>query len=198
MLPFEKKQTFMHPNTKFVLRVKQSTAPVVFSISQLAGWEGPISLVSDIKSGQEGFIPLDLVNKSDTFSLEPCNTAECSNLDLSFPIIKSLSLAALMDVEEGIFCSKNLETGVEQLDNFILGDSSLRDLGFISPIKVLKGIGSGYFLRSSSKVLVDSVSSVGSRRLLTTNNFSESEEGTELSVVSRALRAMDACIRVPL
>ena len=62
----------------------------------------------------------------------------------------------------------------------------------------MKGIGSGYFLRSSSKVLVDPVSSDGSRRLLTTNIFSESEEGTELSIVSGALRAVDAYFRVPL
>ena len=103
-----------------------------------------------------------------------------------------------MDLEEGSLLSKCLETGVEHLDNFILGDSSLRDLGFISPIKVLKGTGSGYFLRSSSKVLVDSVSSVESRRLLTTNFFSESEEGTEHSDVFGALRAVDARIRVSL
>ena len=62
----------------------------------------------------------------------------------------------------------------------------------------MKGTGSGYFLRSSSKVLVDPVSYVGSRRLLTTNIFSESEEGIELSVVFGALRAVDACFRVPL
>ena len=57
-----------------------------------------------------------------------------------------LSLASLVDVEEGTLLSKSLEAGVEHLDKFILGDSSLRDLGFISPIKVMKGIGSGYFL----------------------------------------------------
>ena len=87
---------------------------------------------------------------------------------------------------------------MELSDNYILGDSSLRDLGFISPIKVLKGTGSGYFLRSSSKVLVDSVSSIGSRILLTTINLSESEEGTKHSDVSGALRVVDARIRVSL
>ena len=85
-----------------------------------------------------------------------------------------MSLASLVDLEEGTLFSKRLEAGVEHLDNYILGDSSLRDLGFISPIKVSKDTGSGYFLRSSSKVLVDSVSYVGIRRLLTPTIFSES------------------------
>ena len=100
-----------------------------------------------------------------------------------------------MDVEEGTLLSKNLEVGVEHLDKFILGDERLRDLGFISPIKVLKGTSFGYFLRSSSKVLVDPVTSVGSRVLLTIDHF---EEGTEHSDVSRELRAVDVRIRVSL
>ena len=84
---------------------------------------------------------------------------------------------------------------MEILNNYILGDSSLRDLGFISPIKVLKGPGSGYFLRSSSKVLVDPGTSVGRRVPLTTEHF---EEGTGHSYVSGELRAVDACVRVSL
>ena len=87
--------------------------------------------------------------------------------------LKPLSLASLVDFEEGTLLSKYLEAGVEHLDKFILGDYSLKDLGFISPIKVFKGTGSGYFLRSSSKVLMDSVSSVGFRRLLTPTKFVE-------------------------
>ena len=151
----------MHLKTKFVWRVKQSIAPAISSNSQLPGREGPISLVSDTNSGWEGLIPLDLVNKSDTISPKPCYTTVSSDLDLNVPIIKSLSLAALMDVEEGIYRNKNLETGVEQLDNFIMGDSSLRELVFISPIKALKGPGSGYFLRSSSKGCFAHIISVG-------------------------------------
>ena len=45
---------------------------------------------------------------------------------------------------------------------------------------------------------MDSVSSVGIRRLLTTTNSSESEEGTEHSDVSGALRVVDARFRVSL
>ena len=77
------------------------------------------------------------------------------------------------------------------------GDSSLRDLGFISPIKVVTSTGSGYFLRSSSKVLMDSTSSVG-KRLLTSTKFVELVRGIELTDVSGALREVDARIRVSL
>ena len=45
---------------------------------------------------------------------------------------------------------------------------------------------------------MDSVSSVGIRRLLTPTNFSESVEDTEHSDVSVALREVDARIRVSL
>ena len=124
-----------------------------------------------------------------------CKKAEISNQESSDPIIKPLSLASLVDLEEGSLLSKCLETRVEHLDNFILGESNLRDLGFISPIKVLKGIGSRYFLRSSSKVLVDTTTSVGSRVLLTQEQF---EEGKVQSIVSGALRAVDACDRFTL
>ena len=118
---------------------------VVSSCLHLPSQEGPSSLVSDTNSGWEGLIPLDLVNKYATISPMPCNIVDSSDLDPSVPI-KSLSLAALMDVEEGIYRSINLEIGEDQLDKFILGDSSLRDLGFISPIKPSKGSGSTYFL----------------------------------------------------
>ena len=80
---------------------------------------------------------------------------------------------------------------MEHLDKFNLVDYNLRDLGFIYPIKVLKGNGSGYFLRSCSKVLLDPVSLMGSRGLTT----KLSEEG---STHSRALRVVDALFRVSL
>ena len=133
----------MLPKTK-VWRVKQSV-PVVSSCFHSPGWEDPRSLVSDTNYGWEGLNPLDLAINSDTISPIPCNIYDSVDLEPSVSI-KSLSLSALMDVEEGIYRSINLETGVDLLDKFISGDSSLRDLGFISPINPLKGSGSGYFL----------------------------------------------------
>ena len=102
-----------------------------------------------------------------------------------------------MDLEDGTLLSKSLEAGVEHMDNFILGDSSHRELGFISPIKVLKATGSGYFLRSSSKFLMNMVSS-GLKGLSTSINLNESELGTKQSDVIGALRAMDAHCKVTL
>ena len=112
--------------------------------------------------------------------------------------LKPLRLASLVDFEEGTILSKFMEAGVEHLDNFTLGDSSLKDLGFISPIKVFKGPCSGYFLRCSSKVLMDSVSSVGFRRLLTPTKLVESVKGTDHSEVFGALREVDAHCKVTL
>ena len=132
---------------------------------------------------------------SENITPELCNIVEINDQEICDLILKPLSLASLVGLEEGSLLSKSLKAGVEHLENYILGDSSLKDLGFISPIKVLKGTSSGYFLRSSSKVLVDPVTSVGSRVLLTTNHF---EESTEHSDVSGALRAVDARIRVSL
>ena len=79
----------------------------------------------------------------ETNSPEICKIFETNDQEIYDSILKPLSLASLVDLEEGTLLSKILEAGVEHLDNFILGDSSLRDLGFISPIKVLKGTGSG-------------------------------------------------------
>ena len=45
------------------------------------------------------------------------------------------------------------------MDKIYMDESRLGDLGFISPIKAVKDTGSGYFLRSSSKVLKDMESS---------------------------------------
>ena len=85
---------------------------------------------------------------------------ELISQDLCEKTLKPLSLASMVDFEEGSFLRKSSDAGVDHLDKFNLGESSLGDLGFISPIKVFKDTGSGYFLRSSSKVLKDSISSV--------------------------------------
>ena len=81
---------------------------------------------------------------------------------------------------------------MEHLDKFTVEDSRLKELGFISPVKVFKGPSSGYFLISSSKVLMDSVSFVGFRRLLTPTKFVESVKGIDHSDVIGALREVDA------
>ena len=87
---------------------------------------------------------------------------------------------------------------MEHLDTFILGDSSIRDLGFISPIKVSKDTGSGYFLRSSSKVLLDSVSAIGFKRYLTPTKLVEFVKGFDHSDDVGALREVGAHCRVSL
>ena len=79
--------------------------------------------------------------------------------------------------------------------NFTVDESSLKELGFISPIKVFKGTGSGYFLRSSSKVLMDSVSSIGAGRLLSSAKFDESMEGIDRSDVFGELREVDSHLK---
>ena len=167
---------FNDPKSKFVWQIKKSKAPVDLALSHLANREGN----SPLKTG----ICVE--------TLEP--NAEV----ISDSTLKPLSLDFLVDFEEGTLLSKYMDAGVEHMDKFILGDSSLKDLGFISPIKVFKGTGSGYFLRSSSKVLMDSVSSVGFRRLLTPTKFVESIMGTDHSDVSGALREVDARCRVSL
>ena len=104
----------------------------------------------------------------------------------------------MVDFEEGSFLSKSLEAGVDHLDKFNLGESRLGDLGFISPIRYFKDSGSGYFLRSSSKVMKDSVSSAGVgifSGLLSLVKSSESVEFLERSDVSGALKVMDARYR---
>ena len=123
---------FIAPKSKFVWRVKKSYVPVDFSLSPLAGREGFSPLDSDIC--REIY---------ETNSPEICKIFETNDQEICDAILKPLSLASLVDLEDGTLLSKSLEAGVEHMDNYILGDSSLRDLGFISPIKVLKGTGSG-------------------------------------------------------
>ena len=145
-------------------------------------------MIPDCLSSEPLFLDCKLF---ETLFLES-NNVDIINLDLFAPKLKPLILASLVDFDEGSLFSNNLEVDVEHLDNFSLVDSNLRDLGFISPIKVLKGNGSGYFLRSCSKVLLDHVSSLGSRVGLTT------ELSKEGSAHSGALRAVDAHLRVSL
>ena len=104
----------------------------------------------------------------------------------------------MVDFEEDTFLSKCSEVGVNHLDKFNLDDSRLGDLGFISPIKVFKDTGSGYFLRSSSKVLKDSVSSVGAgifTGLLSSVKFDESVEFLNRFDVFGELRSVDSSHR---
>ena len=110
--------------------------------------------------------------------------------------LKPLSLASLVDFKEGTLLSKYMEAGVEHLDKFTVKYSSLKELGFIFPIKVFKGSGSGYFLRSSSKFLMNSVSS--GLKGLSTPILDESVLGTNQSDVIGALREVDARCRVSL
>ena len=118
--------------------------------------------------------------------------AKTIKLDFPDPKLKPLSLTSLVDLDKGSLLTNCLDFDVQHLDNFNLGDSNLRDLRFISPIKVMKGNGFGYFLRSCSKILLDHVSSLGSRVGVNT------ERSEERSTNSGALRAVDALFRVSL
>ena len=69
----------------------------------------------------------------------------------------------MVDFEEGSFLSRSSVAVVEHLAKFIMGESRLGDLGFISPIRDKKVFGTRYFLHSSSKVLKDTVSSEGAK-----------------------------------
>ena len=133
---------FTAPKSKFVWQVKKYDVPVDLALSHLANREVNFPLKTNI-----------------------CvETFEPNSQDICESTLKPLSLASLVHFDEGTFLSKCSEARVDHLDNFILGESRLGDLGFISPIKVFKGTGSGYFLRSTSKVLMDSISSVGDGR----------------------------------
>ena len=112
--------------------------------------------------------------------------------------LEPLCLASMVDFEEGTFLSRSSVARVDHLDKFIMGESRLWDLGFISPIKDFKDSGSSYFLRSSSKVLKDFVSSVGARifyGLLSSVKFDESVEFLNRFDVSGALRSVDSSHR---
>ena len=87
---------------------------------------------------------------------------------------------------------------IDNVDKFILGDSWLGDLGFISPIKVVKDPGSSYFLHSNSKVLKDTISFEGP--LIFSRILSSVKPGVSLYFLDRtndsgALRAVDSLYR---
>ena len=127
----------------------------------------------------------------------PVNSVESSFAkEICESTLKPLSLATLVDFEEDNLLSKYMEVGVDHNDNFTVEESSLKELGFISPIKVFKGSGSGYFLRSSSKFLMNSVSS--GLKGLSTPILDESVLGTNQSDVIGELRAVDARCKVTL
>ena len=87
---------------------------------------------------------------------------------------------------------------MDHLDKFIMGESRLGDLGFISPIRDFKDSGTGYFLRSSSKVVKDTVSSEGAvifSGLLSSLKPGDSLEFLDRSDDSGALRAVDSLYR---
>ena len=195
--------TFASPlSLTFLEKIVVHYIPKSKSVWQIKKAEFPVDLALSIDD-REGVIPLNSVNCVKKYfspsisvkcveSVEPIDEVICDST------LKPLSLISLVYFEEGNILSNYLEAGVEHMDNFILGESSLKDLGFSSPIKVSKGTGSGYFLRSSSKVLLDSVSSIGFRRLLTPTKLVESMKGFDHSDVVGALREVDSCCRVSL
>ena len=86
-----KKQCFVVPKSKFVRRVKNSIAPIVSSISLFDGREGLSPLDSDI-----------VCENDETFTSD-CKKAEIFDQESSDPILKPLSLASLVDLEEGSY-----------------------------------------------------------------------------------------------
>ena len=128
---------------------------------------------------------LPLTPESETFFAE----------DICESTLKPLSLTTLVDFNEDLL-SDYLEVGLDLNHKFTVGESRLKELGFISPIKVFKGSGFGYFLRFSSKVMMDSVSSVGFKRLLNPIKLVESVLGIDQSDVIGALREVEARSKV--
>ena len=198
-LPFLKNQLSSLPKSKSVWQIKKADTPVDFPVNFPATFpvkipeeclvefpdDCPVNLPTELDLSidiREGIIPLIPVNcekncLSPMMSFIYVNSVEPIDEVICDSTLKPLSLISLVYFEEGNILSNYLEAGVEHMDNFILGESSLKDLGFSSPIKVSKGTGSGYFLRSSSKVLLNSVSSTGFRRLLTPTKLVESVKG---------------------
>ena len=155
------------PKSKCVWKIKKVELPAELALS-IDDREGiiPLNSVNCVKSCFSPSISVKCVE-----SVEPIDEVICDST------LKPLSLISLVYFEEGNILSNYLEAGVEHMDNFILGESSLKDLGFSSPIKESKGTGSGYFLRSSSKVLLDSASAIGFNFFLTPTKLVESVKG---------------------
>ena len=117
----------------------------------------PVNLPADLDLSIDVHKGIPLISVNDENNcLSPVMSVTCAELvddvghfDLT---LKPINLTTLVDFEEGNLMNYVLKPSFINLD-FILGKSSLKDLGFTSPIKDIKGHGSGYFLRSSSKVL---------------------------------------------
>ena len=174
-LPFLKKQLSTLPKSKFVTEIKKAELHAEFPVEFL------VELALSIDD-REGIIPLTSVNYvknclSPSISVNCVQSVEPIDEVICDSTLEPLSLISLVDFEEGNILSNYLETGVEHLDNFILGESNLKDLGFSSRIKDSKGTGSSYFLRSSSKVLLDSASLIGFKSFLTPTKLVESVKG---------------------
>ena len=157
-------------------QIKKSTDPVelVFSHKEC-------DVVSPLKSvnGVDNCL-LPLTPESETFFAE----------DICESTLKPLSLTTLVDFNEDLL-SDYLEVGLDLNHKFTVGESILKELGFISPIKATTGSSTGYFLRSSSKLLMNTGSS-GFKGLSTSINLNESKLGTKQSDVIGTLRAVDS------
>ena len=123
--------------------------------------------------------------------------------DLCVKTLKPLCLSSLADFEKGTFLSGNSMAATVYLDKFNLVDSWLGDLGFISPIRDKSVSGAGYFLRSCTKVVKDSLSYDGVK--VFSGNVSSAIPGghTPIEVPdrsddSRALRTVFSLTRVSL
>ena len=176
------------PKSKCVWKIKKVELPAELALS-IDDREGiiPLTSVNCVKNYLSPSISVNCIE-----SVKPIDEVICDST------LRPLSLISLVDFEEGNILSNYLEKGVEHLDNFILDESSLKDLGFSSAIKDSKETGSGYFLRSSSKVLLDSTSAIGFKRFLTHTKLVESVKGFDYSDDVGALREVDACCRVSL
>ena len=141
--------------------------------------------------------PLKSVNGVDNCLLPP--TPESKTLfaeDICESTLKPLSLTTLVGFDEDLL-SDYLEVGLDLNHKFTVGESILKELGFISPIKATTGSSTGYFLRSSSNFLMNTGSS-GFKGLSTSINLNESKLGTKQSDVIGTLRAVDSRGKVTL
>ena len=163
---------------------------------QIKKYADPVELGFSHKE-RDVLSPLKSVNGVDNCLLPL--TPESKTLfaeDICESTLKPLSLTTLVDFNEDLL-SDYLEVGLDLNHKFTMGESILKELGFISPIKATTGSGTGYFLRSSSKLLLNTGSS-GFKGLLTSINLNESELGTKQSDVIGTLRAVDARDKVIL
>ena len=211
-LPFLKNQLTSLRKSKSVWHIKKVDAPVDFPVNfpdtlpviipKAFPIVFPVNLPVELDSSidvHEGIIPLISVN-CEKKCLSPVMSVSCANfvepidVGISDSTLKPLSLTTMVDFEEGNLINFVLKPGLVNL-YFILGKTSLKDLGFTSPIKDIKRHGSGYFLRSSSKVLD---TALGFKSLLTPTRSIESVKGIVSSDDVGVLRDLDTHVRVLL